>query len=114
MSGECGKGWGVIRLELTGREYRLLKRISKKPLREDEIKGKDMEALHHLVALGYVERSSLHPGNDGINKPGKMLNNDPYEKGQDRYKHIQYGNLVLKSFLAFFLGLMVCFIIKLL
>ena len=44
-----------------------------------------------------------------INEPSKMLYEYAEDESYKRYKHRQYRNLILKSLLAFMLGLLVKF-----
>lgn len=99
-------------MDLTNKEYRLLKRISKRPLRSGRINPKDMAALSRLIELGYVERSFSQQGNNQLNDTGEMLNKKTEDESYRRYKHIQYRNLVLKSLLTFFLVLLFSYILK--
>lgn len=51
--------------------------------------------------------------NHCFKNPGEMFHKDTSDKSYDRYKQIQYRNLIVKALLSFFFGLLCGFIFKL-
>lgn len=95
-------------MDLTNREYRSLKKISKRPLRSGRINPKDMAALSRLIELGYVERSFSQQGDNQLNDTGEMLDEQSNHASQNRTdKRIDKLETTVFRLFGFLLGMLI-------